>query len=456
MTDHKSTVDSTTNNINIENNDGSQVVPSTITMQPIGYISSIYRLCVGTPRQGLLAPNSRGRINLFANKIAFDSIQDLEGFSHVWIVFVFHLNNSSPPMDGTLQQQQQKQNQFPSKIKPPALGGKKVGIFATRSPHRPNPIGFSLCKLDRVIVPSSKNKNKNKENKMTNKSNDVLYYIDISGLDLVDGTPVLDIKPYVPHYDSVGYSSIGTTSMIHDDDDNENDDNNDPHATSPTSNTTATSSRKNNATTLPVTLPQWVSDGLDKRRHVEFTSKATYELNEIFLGGENGGSQELQLQFYGKHTGRDKTDMEAMENFRNCIRQVLSVDVRSKWQTSKARKGKSRAEMTERVKEMNKVTVCVKEGGDDKGIGGGGDNESKDLIHEENHQQQQQQLEDIDDDDGGFCTQQLDRLLIKFRVRPGCAKEDENLAVDTQGSGADDVIVVVGVEYLASTQTCII
>jgi tRNA (Thr-GGU) A37 N-methylase len=127
--------------------------PPMITMQPIGYISSIYRLCVGTPRQGLLAPNSRGRINLFPNRIAFDSIQDLEYFSHVWIVFVFHLNSNgnvhlqsqaseSMSMKMMNQQQPQQQHQFPSKIKPPALGGKRVGIFATRSPHRPNPIGF--------------------------------------------------------------------------------------------------------------------------------------------------------------------------------------------------------------------------------------------------------------------------------------------------------------------------
>ena len=163
-----------------------------ITMQPIGHISSVYQLCVGTPRQGLLAPNSRGRIDLNPNRIASDSVLDLDKFSHVWVVFIFHLNSNAKSVENAKKSKQQ----FPSKIKPPALGGKRVGIFATRSPHRPNPIGFSLCKIDKVVIPPKK-----KHQKASNTP----YHVYVSGLDLVDGTPVLDIKPYVPHYDSVGY-----------------------------------------------------------------------------------------------------------------------------------------------------------------------------------------------------------------------------------------------------------
>ncbi len=170
-----------------------------ITMQPIGKISSVYRLCVGTPRQGLLAPNSRGRIELFPNRIASDSVSDLDKFSHVWVVFIFHLNSNAKSVEKSkrsVENGKVMKRQFPSKIKPPALGGKRVGIFATRSPHRPNPIGFSLCKIDKIVIPPKKKHQKASESP---------YYVHVSGLDLVDGTPVLDIKPYVPHYDSVGY-----------------------------------------------------------------------------------------------------------------------------------------------------------------------------------------------------------------------------------------------------------
>ena len=64
-----------------------------ITLKPIGKISSVYRLCVGTPRQGLLAPNSRGRIDLYPNQISSESVSDLDQYSHLWIVFIFHLNS---------------------------------------------------------------------------------------------------------------------------------------------------------------------------------------------------------------------------------------------------------------------------------------------------------------------------------------------------------------------------
>jgi|AntRauTorckE5430_2_1112549.scaffolds.fasta_scaffold04524_3 tRNA (Thr-GGU) A37 N-methylase len=111
-----------------------------ITMQPVGHVSSVYRLCVGTPRQGLLAPNSRGRIDLYPSRIASDSVLSLDSFSHVWVMFIFHLNTTS--QKHTKDNGIANKRQFPSKIKPPALGGKKIGIFATRSPHRPNQIGF--------------------------------------------------------------------------------------------------------------------------------------------------------------------------------------------------------------------------------------------------------------------------------------------------------------------------
>lgn len=152
-----------------------------VSVKPIGVVRSVYRLCVGTPRQGLLSPQSRGRIELTVDN-ASDMLDGLEGFSHIWVFFVFHLNAVS------------KSNKPPTKIAPSALGGKKVEVLATRSPHRNNPIGMTLCKLDSIRTSGGSKK------KSQRKSSGMLVVLNISGLDLVDGTPVLDVKPYVPHY----------------------------------------------------------------------------------------------------------------------------------------------------------------------------------------------------------------------------------------------------------------
>ena len=129
-----------------------------VSAKPIGVVRSVYRLCVGTPRQGLLSPQSRGRIELTVEN-ASDMVDGLEGFSHIWILFVFHLNtvpknHKSPP----------------TKIAPPALGGHKVGVLATRSPHRYNPMGMTLCKLDSIsIVGGGSNKKTKTKNSSSQK-----------------------------------------------------------------------------------------------------------------------------------------------------------------------------------------------------------------------------------------------------------------------------------------------
>lgn len=122
---------------------------------------------MGTPRQGALAPSSRGYIE-FSPEIQPAALEGLERYSHVWIVFEFHANTD------LLESRK-------SKIKPPRAPI-KVGMLATRSPHRVNPIGLSLVKFERL---------KGRR----------LY---ISALDLVNGTPVYDLKPCVP-WDVPGY-----------------------------------------------------------------------------------------------------------------------------------------------------------------------------------------------------------------------------------------------------------
>src|SRR5262249_16291394 len=136
----------------------------TFAFSPIGYVRSVFDHKFGTPRQGGLAPHSRASLLLepvWPHKGLFD---ELEGFSHAWLISVFH---------------QSKNTNVPSKIHPPRLEGKTVGVLASRSPHRPNNIGLTLARIERV-------------------EGDTLHF---SGVDLVDGTPILDIKPYLAEAD---------------------------------------------------------------------------------------------------------------------------------------------------------------------------------------------------------------------------------------------------------------
>ncbi|XP_078251672.1 tRNA (adenine(37)-N6)-methyltransferase isoform X1 [Rhinoraja longicauda] len=138
-----------------------------IQTAPIGYIESCFSAKNGTPRQPTICGLSRARLKIsktvFTN--AEHSLMGLEQFSHVWIIFVFHKNGHQS---------------CKAKVKPPRLNGLKTGVFSTRSPHRPNAIGLTLGRLDRI-------------------EGDALY---LSGVDMIHGTPVLDIKPYIPDYDT--------------------------------------------------------------------------------------------------------------------------------------------------------------------------------------------------------------------------------------------------------------
>ena len=89
----------------------------------------------------------------------------MEAYSHAWIIFLFHDNDNIA---------------VKSKVRPPQLDGERFGLFSTRTPHRPNPIGLSLCKIDKI-------------------EDDTVFF---SGVDIIDGTPILDIKPYIPAFDN--------------------------------------------------------------------------------------------------------------------------------------------------------------------------------------------------------------------------------------------------------------
>lgn len=151
-------------------------------VQPVGTVRSCFKVCLGTPRQGSLAPSTRAKIT-FQRSISPDTLVGLEKFSHVWIVFVFHQNtNGKNARAHEGLRSDSHRHTFRAKISPPMLK-ERVGIFCTRSPHRPNPIGITLAKIERVDMRKRA--------------------VFLSGVDLLDETPVLDIKPYLAAYDSL-------------------------------------------------------------------------------------------------------------------------------------------------------------------------------------------------------------------------------------------------------------
>jgi tRNA-Thr(GGU) m(6)t(6)A37 methyltransferase TsaA len=136
-----------------------------ITLTPIGLVRTPFVDRVSAPRQPYAARGARGTIELSPGHDYEHALSDLEGWDRLWVVFAFHLN---PP------------GVWRPKVLPPRSAGKRRGVFSTRSPHRPNPIGLSVVRLEEVRGLS----------------------IHVSDVDMIDGTPVLDLKPYVPWADA--------------------------------------------------------------------------------------------------------------------------------------------------------------------------------------------------------------------------------------------------------------
>lgn len=141
----------------------------TASFSPIGTIQSCYREKFGIPRQPGLVEAAEAVIHLSGYCNHPDAVRELAHYSHLWIVFQFHASMQDNPK---------------LTVRPPRLGGnQRVGVFATRSNFRPNPIGLSVVKLEKV------------------ETSDHQVKIHIRGGDFLDGTPVLDIKPYLPYAD---------------------------------------------------------------------------------------------------------------------------------------------------------------------------------------------------------------------------------------------------------------
>lgn len=139
----------------------------TFAMQPVAVVRSCFREKFGIPRQPGLAPAAEATIELLPPANQAEAVRGIEGFSHLWVVFVFHACPAG---------------EWRATVRPPRLGGnERVGVFASRSPFRPNRIGLSLVKLEEVMLGTGG------------------VSLRVSGADLLDGTPVLDLKPYLPY-----------------------------------------------------------------------------------------------------------------------------------------------------------------------------------------------------------------------------------------------------------------
>lgn len=149
---------------------GSQSAPASLTLHPIGFVRAPLATRVEAARQPRAAGGLPGRIELLAGRHFEHALEDLAGWEYIWVLFWFDRNPAWRP-----------------KVLPPRSRSGRKGVFATRSPHRPNPLGLSVLRLDRV---------------------DGLT-LHVRDVDMLDGTPVFDIKPYVAYTDAIAGARAG-------------------------------------------------------------------------------------------------------------------------------------------------------------------------------------------------------------------------------------------------------
>ncbi len=147
------------------------------SLSPIGYIESPYKEKFAVPRQPGLVSAARARVRLEGQANSPQAVRGLEQFSHIWLLFLFDQNLAAG---------------WKPTVRPPRLGGnERIGVFASRATFRPNGIGMSAVRLLGCEQQGDQ------------------VYINLSGVDLVDGTPIVDIKPYIPYSDSISDASGG-------------------------------------------------------------------------------------------------------------------------------------------------------------------------------------------------------------------------------------------------------
>lgn len=149
-------------------------------IDPIGIIHSPYKEKFAVPRQPGLVPSARSEIYLQGDANAMEAVRGIEQFSHLWLLFLFDQNLEAG---------------WRPTVRPPRLGGnERVGVFASRATFRPNGIGMSAVELKGVRQQNGQ------------------VILELGGVDLVDGTPIIDIKPYIPYSDSIADACGGFAS----------------------------------------------------------------------------------------------------------------------------------------------------------------------------------------------------------------------------------------------------
>lgn len=146
--------------------------PTTWTCTPIGVVRSPYRQRIDVPHQATVVEGGEPveAILELRPDLPLDLLQGLDGFQRIWLIFVFHRSEG-----------------WAAKVRPPRRGAGRIGVLATRAPHRPNPLGLSCVELLAVEGRTLR----------------------LRGVDLLDGTPVLDLKPYVPYADAFPEARAG-------------------------------------------------------------------------------------------------------------------------------------------------------------------------------------------------------------------------------------------------------
>ena len=149
-----------------------------MNLEPIGTVQTCFGGKFGVPRQPGLCPSAWGRLVLHEAYRSHEAIRGIEGFSHLWLIFGFH---------------ETAEHGWKPTVRPPRLGGnRRVGVFASRSTFRPNSLGLSLVKLEGIDVSVAESP--------------VLL---LGGVDVIDGTPIYDIKPYLPYAESLPEAAAG-------------------------------------------------------------------------------------------------------------------------------------------------------------------------------------------------------------------------------------------------------
>ena len=157
-----------------------------MTIEPIAFFKSPFASKFGIPRQSGLVPELRGEIRFTGEYRRAEAVRGLEGFGFIWLIWGFSANRRDPEAG------------WQPTVRPPRLGGNvRMGVFATRSPFRPNPLGLSSVRVERIDFEGPD-----------------APVIHVLGADLMDGTPIYDIKPYIPYADSHPDASGGFTDGV--------------------------------------------------------------------------------------------------------------------------------------------------------------------------------------------------------------------------------------------------